>query len=270
MQSFMTPSPQATGIAPSVALSWMTPSFAEAFDLYLWTSQSAVTDANRADPCGVLMSQGQTGTTYAPNGLLEYGQTYYWRVDIVTSGATPTIYKGLVTSFTTRQYAAPIKSITATASSSMSSTMGPGKTIDGSGLDSLDQHGTSASTMWVSKKGQSPVWIQYEFDAVYSLNQMWVWNSNQTVEPDTGFGAKDVTVETSVDGKSWTSLAGIPRFAQGTGQPDYVHNTAVDFGGLQAKYVKLTIKDNWAGATTQASLSEVRFLYILDDTAAKP
>ena len=33
---------------------------------------------------------------------------------------------------------------------------------------------------------------------------------------------------------------------------------------------KETIKDNWAGGTTQASLSEVRFLYILDDAAAKP
>ena len=41
--------------------------------------------------------------------------------------------------------------------------------------------------MWLSKKNQSPVWIQYEFDKVYKLYQMWVWNSNQAVEPDVGF-----------------------------------------------------------------------------------
>ena len=75
--------------------------------------------------------------------------------------------------------------------------MGPEKTIDGSGLDAQDQHSVSASQMWLSKKGQSPIWIQYEFDKVYKLYQMWVWNSNQAIEPFVGFGAKDVTIETS-------------------------------------------------------------------------
>jgi hypothetical protein len=67
-----------------------------------------------------------------------------------------------------------------------------------------------------------------------------------------------------------STLANVPQFAQATGLPDYVHNTTVDFGGVQAKFVRLTINSNWAGGTTLASLSEVRFLYILNDTAAKP
>jgi len=68
-----------------------------------------------------------------------------------------------------------------------------------------------------------------------------------------------VTIETSVDGTTWTALAGVPQFAQGTGEPNYVHNTTVDFGGVQAKYVRLNIATNWADGTKQASLSEVRF-----------
>ena len=120
----------------------------------------------------------------------------------------------------------------------------------------------SASHMWLSKKGQTPIWIQYEFDKVYKLYQMWVWNSNQAVEPDVGFGAKDVTIETSMDGTTWTALADVPEFAQATGEPNYVHNTTVDFGGVQAKYVKLTITSNWADGTKQAGLSEVRFFYV--------
>ena len=57
----------------------------------------------------------------------------------------------------------------------------------------------------MSKKGVSPIWIQYEFDAVYKLHEMWVWNSNQMVELDIGFGAKDVTMEYSLDGTNWTT-----------------------------------------------------------------
>ena len=61
---------------------------------------------------------------------------------------------------------------------------------------------------------------------------------------------------------TWTALAGVPEFAQATGEPNYGHNTTVDFGGVLAKYVKLTIQSNWAGGTKQAGLSEVRFFYV--------
>ena len=76
---------------------------------------------------------------------------------------------------------------------------------------------------------------------------MWVWNQNQMTELDNGYGAKDVTIETSTDGTTWTALADVPEFAQATGEPNYVHNTTVDFGGVLAKYVRLTIKSNWGG-----------------------
>ena len=135
--------------------------------------------------------------------------------------------------------------------------MGPEKTIDGSGLDAMDQHSTSASQMWLSKKGQTPIWIKYDFDKVYKLHEMWVWNSNQATEPDVGFGAKDVTVETSLDGTTWTALDGVPEFAQATGEPNYVHNTTVEFGGVQAKYVRLTIAEQ-LGRRHQAGGAELR------------
>ena len=35
--------------------------------------------------------------------------------------------------------------------------------------------------MWLSKSRTSPIWIQYEFDNVYKLHEMWVWNSNQVI-----------------------------------------------------------------------------------------
>jgi hypothetical protein len=270
LEHLMTPGPNALEVPCDVILSWMPSSLAEAYDVYFGASSANVASADRDNPLGVLVSRGQTAKSYDPAGLLEYGRTYYWRIDLVGPDLSTVIYKGPVLRFTTRAFGYPVRNVSATASSSLTSSMGPEKTIDGSGLDSLDQHGTLATTMWLSKKGQSPVWIQYEFDKVYALDQMWVWNSNQSTEFSVGYGAKEVKVEYSTDGTTWTALSGVPQFAQATGLPDYLHNTTVDFGGIQAKFVKLTIKSNWAGGTTLAGLSEVRFFYVPTDSSGKP
>ena len=89
-----------------------------------------------------------------------------------------------------------------------------------------------------------------------------MWNSNQMIESFIGFGAKDVTVEYSVDGATWTTLAGVPQFSQATGSATYAANTTVNCGGIAAKYVKLTINNTWGGISPTAGLSEVRFFSI--------
>ena len=43
---------------------------------------------------GVLVSQGQDANTYDPAGLLDFGQTYYWRVDEVNAPPDSTLYQG--------------------------------------------------------------------------------------------------------------------------------------------------------------------------------
>ncbi len=256
------PADRATDVLRDTALSWAPGVYAKSHDVYFGTSYDDVNSATRASAKGVLASQGQTATSFDPAGLLTFGQTYYWRVDEVNAAPDSTIYRGSTWSFTAEPYGYPVKPIKATASGSLAATMGPDKTMDGSGLDSLDQHGTSSTQMWISKKGTTSPWIQYELDGVYTLYQMWVWNSNQPVEQVTGFGAQTVTIETSKDGTTWAALANVPEFGQGTGEPNYVHNTTVDFGGVEAKFVKLTITSNWAGTNKQASLSEVRFFYV--------
>ena len=54
----------------------------------------------------------------------------------------------------------------------------------------------------------------------------------------------------------------MPQFAQATGSTTYAANTTVNFGGIAAKYVKLTINKTWGGISPTAGLSEVRFSYI--------
>jgi len=243
------PAKDAKDVARDVTLSWTAPVGAVAHQVFLGDGLDEVANATAGEEV--------TDTTYDPAGLV-YGQTYYWRVDEVNA-ADGKVTKGDIWSFTVEPFSYPITKITATASSSQAD-MGPEKTIDGLGLNANDEHSVDAKTMWLSGDA-SPVWIQYAFDKAYKLDQLWVWNSNQLVESFVGFGVKGVKVEYSVDGSVWTELAGVPEFAQATGSATDTHNTTVDFGGVMAKYVKLTIDSTWGGVA-KGSLSEVRFFYI--------
>ena len=84
----------------------------------------------------------QSDATYE-TGQLDFGATYYWRVDEVSAsgGAIP---KGEVWSFTVEPYAYPVTNVTATASSAQAD-MGPENTINGSGLNAEDQHGVTSA-----------------------------------------------------------------------------------------------------------------------------
>ncbi|MBP8305428.1 MAG: discoidin domain-containing protein, partial [Phycisphaerae bacterium] len=251
-----------TDVLRASLLSWTPGESAATHDVYLGTVLSDVETATKANDLGVLVSSGQAAANYHP--LLQFGQTYYWRVDEVSAPSEGgTVSKGNVWSFTVEPYSYPITPAAATASSTMGDKMGPANTINSSGLDpATDQHSIEITTMWVSSKaGPQPTWIQYEFDRVLKLDQMWVWNSNQALEDLLGYGVKQAKVEVSTDGTTWTEVPNVPEFAQATGQSDYVHNTTVDLGGAVAQYVKLTCLSTWGGGEI-CSLSEVRFFQV--------
>ncbi len=253
------PADKATDIPRDVVLSWKPGLVGQKHDMYFGTNFDDVNAATVADPRGVLAGTGQDANTLDPAGLLQYGTTCYWRIDEVNTTPDATVFKGEIWSFTVEPFSYPLKDVTAAASSAQPD-MGPENTANGSGLNGNDQHSTDARQMWLSAGG-TPNWIQYEFDKVYRLDQLWVWNSNQQAETIVGFGAKDVAVEYSTDGSTWTPLAGVPVFTRATGLADYVHDTTIDFGGVLAKYVKLTINSTW-GERTESGLSEVRFFYV--------
>ncbi len=247
-----------TDVPRDVTLGWKAGEFAQTHDVYVGLSFPDVNNASRTTPLGVLAGQGRGDSNFAP--ALQFGQTYYWRVDEVNAPPSTNIVKGEIWSFTVEPFGYPITPVKATASSAQPG-MGPEKTIDGSGLDKSGLHGTEPTTMWTSAGGQ-PNWIQYEFDKVYKLHQLVVWNSNQLIEGFVGFGAKKVTIETSADGTTWTPVANVPEFSQAPAAPGYAANTTVNLGSVDAKYVKLTINTNWGGLAPQAGLAEVRFSYV--------
>ncbi len=254
------PADQATDVPRDTVLAWEAGEFAVSHDVYFGTAFADVNTASRAAAQGVLASQGQAGLAFDPPGSLAYGQTYYWRIDEVNKAPDNTLFKGAVWSFTAEPYGYPVKPVKATASSNQVG-MGPENTINGSGLDKSDLHGTEPTTMWMSA-GAQPNWIQYEFDKVCKLHQLLVWNSNQLIESFLGFGARKVTVETSTDGTTWTPLANVPEFGRAPGAPGYAANTTVNFGGVEAKVVKLTINNTWGGIGSATGIAEVRFSYV--------
>jgi len=253
-----TPGDGATDVRCDTSLGWTPVDTAMTRNVYFGTSWEDVNMASTDTPLGVLVSEGQTETTYTPENVLTYGETYFWRVDEVNGAPDYTVFRGKIWSFTAEPYAYPITSPTVEASSQQAASPAI-RTIDGSGLDEFDQHGTDLKTMWVTPGGL-PAWLQYTFDKVYKLHEVWVWNANSDLELLMGFGVKDVMIEYSTDGETWAQLENVPQFAQGTGAATYTANTVVDLGEVMAKHIRLNISDNW-GATAMVSLSEVRFFY---------
>lgn len=249
------PADKAAEVARNAVLAWGPSVGAVKHDVYLGTSSEEV----GGDSVAALVSAGQDANTYDPPETLAFGQTYYWRVD--ETDADGKVTRGLVWQFSVEQYSYAITGVIATASSADTG-CGPENTVNSSGLDAQDLHSTLDKAMWLSgKKAVQPTWIQYQFDRVYKLDEMWVWNHNTGVESVVGVGFKDVTIEYSVNGTDWLALGDF-EFAQADSADGYAHNTTVDFTGVAAEYVRLTPKSNWGGIAVQYGLSEVRFFQI--------
>ena len=258
------PSPAnvAADVPLDASLSWSPGLYAATHDVYFGTNPVDVAAATRTNPLGALVGQDLDVPAYDPGGL-DFGQTYYWRIDEVNGTPDRTIFKGDVWRFTAEPvgFALAAGHIKVTASSFSSADEMPVNTINGSGLDAGDRHSTDNAQMWLSAAEDS-AWIQYEFDKMYSLHQMLAWNHNGTAEPLIGLGVKQAVVEYSLDGTAWTRLGDSHEFARAPGKAGYASDTTVDFGGAAARFVRITITANWGGLLKQYGLSEIRFLVI--------
>jgi hypothetical protein len=113
------PADEATDVPRDVVLGWTPGEFAppvSGHKIYLSESFNDVNDGVG----GIAVDTN----SYDP-GRLDFGKTYYWRVDEVNGAPDFTVYEGGLWSFTTEPVGYAIENITATASSMQSTDMGP-------------------------------------------------------------------------------------------------------------------------------------------------
>ncbi len=255
------PADEAVDVPRDIVLGWTPGEYAATHDVYLGTAFDDVNLANRDNPSGALVSQDQTAAAFDPPGALDFGQTYYWRIDEVNAPPDSTILKGNVWSFTTELFAYPARNVIATTNGASDEGAGPENTVNGSGLDADDRHSIEATDMWLATPAtEDPLWIQYEFERVLKLHELHIWNYNVQFEKALGFGIKNATIEHSTDGAAWTVLGDF-EFAQATARAGYASNTTIDLAGVAAKCVRLIVNSGF-GPMGQYGLSEVRFTCI--------
>ncbi|MCP4453695.1 MAG: discoidin domain-containing protein [Planctomycetes bacterium] len=238
-------------------LSWAPGQYPGKHNVYIGSSFEDVNNAT------VPTASNLDATSYDP-GRLDFGQTYFWRVDEVNATADKTVYRGDVWSFTAEPYSIQIPgaAIAVTASSQSNEFSAPDKAIDGSGLGSDGTHSMSNSEMWFTAAVDLDPWIQFEFEDAYKMDAMTVWNSNSAAETAIGWGVKDIEIQVSTDGETWDVLTGPHQLSRASGLPTYDQADTVPFNGVAAKYVRLNIQSNWGGLLMSYGLSEVQFTTI--------
>ncbi|NQV34599.1 MAG: discoidin domain-containing protein [Phycisphaeraceae bacterium] len=250
----LTPGNEDLDVSRDVDLTWVPGQFAATHNLYVGETFEEV------DTATVPTASDLTIASFDP-GRLNFGQTYFWRVDEVNGTPDKTVHRGEVWSFEVEPYSILVSgdTITVTASSVSNEFSTADKVIDGSGLDANGVHAMDSDTMWFTASVDLDPWIQFEFDDVKKLDIMKVWNSNSPAESAIGWGVKDVIVEVSVDGATWDVLADATQFSRAPGSPTYNQPDHIDFGGAAAKFVRLDIQSNWGGIIMSYGLSEVQF-----------
>jgi len=98
--SHPSPADKAENVVPDTNLSWMPGNFAASHDIYLGTSFADVNEATSVSP-EYRANQPADANTF-DTGLLDFGKTYYWRIDEVNDANSESPWKGKVWSFTTK------------------------------------------------------------------------------------------------------------------------------------------------------------------------
>ena len=251
-----TPNPEeaAHDVLRDSLLSWKPGAYAVQHNVYVGASFEDVNSAT------VPTATGLDANSFDP-GRLDFGQTYFWRVDEVNGTPDKTVFKGEIWSFTAEPYSIliPGSEIIVSASSSSNDFSLPEKVIDGSGIGPDGSCATTPETMWFTASPDMNPWIQFEFSDLKQLDTMKIWNSNGAAESAIGWGVKDVVIEYSEDGENWTVLEGASQFSRAPGLVTYDQPDEIAFNGVPARMVRLNIASNWGGILMSYSLSEVQF-----------
>jgi Secretion system C-terminal sorting domain len=125
----------------------------------------------------------------------------------------------------------------------------------------MDRHSTTWYEGWISceaKASPNPVrgkshWLMYSLGHKYVLGKSHWWNHNVPTSLDNG--AKTVAIDYSLDGQVWTPLT-TTSLEKASGLNHYEGQDGIDFGGVEARYVLVTVLETYGGSC--AGISEVK------------
>jgi len=133
-------------------------------------------------------------------------------------------------------------------------------TVNGKGLpgNTPSLTGTHAKAIggnsWLSQDGTLTGNITFNLNGSYSLTGFSFWNLNN---PGNTAGIKDVTVQSSTNGTTWTTIAGAPtQFAIAANAPQSPEQFS--FSPVTASFVRFVVASNW-GFSGATGFSEVQF-----------
>ncbi len=250
------------------SISWTPGEYANTQNVFFGTNFDDVNTATVANPLSTTVYQDITSDVNVIDlARLEYGTTYYWRVDEVNAPDKPATIVGPAWNFTTelKGYTLASSHITATANDPAffdDDAQDPNSTCNGAGLDANDMHSTDRKDMWLAMlpdDGQpGDAYIQYNFDMPYKLNDMKIWNYNEE-EPLNSYGAKDINILYSLDGENWTQLGDTVTLEMAPGDNTCTANAPIDMQGVAAKYVKISFLSSFSEGDQIYGISEVQF-----------
>ena len=154
--------------------------------------------------------------------------------------------------------------------------------IDGSGLLANGDHDTAGSGHWIGQPA-TPNWLIVDLGASYTLDRMEVWNYNNgtpdvagsdrgmktvsiylfngAVEPNASNGDENGNAFVST---GWSLFQADRVFVEAPATNPFSSTETVSFGGTDARFVALDIKDNHttAGADGFVGVSELQFFAV--------
>lgn len=133
--------------------------------------------------------------------------------------------------------------------------------------DGRDEHSNAPSDMWLSAKGQTQTWLEFDLGEARKLATICIWNFNDTWYTNRGVRKADVSVWTQETG--WRKLHDDLSLAQAEGGNDYDEPVVVSLDNVTAQKIRL---DDLAGFgdAEHVGLSKVQFFKPHGPQAVRP
>lgn len=200
--------------------------------------------------------------------VLENFEDYTWRVDGLDSGGSTTTGDEWTFSTRARLRWNPglIGVISGIGSPGNSGSTGD-RAVNETGINGDLHDGFQWSNGWYCRRpqdiGLAEPNLLVEFDRPYEITDMWMWNHDGVGATEEAIAIKKIKVEYSTDGVNYDIImnGGSETFDNlPHGNLDGTHDTVISFGGMAAKYVRITLLENY-GSVWGYKLREVRFYY---------